>query len=286
MRKTSCCRRSRRSPGVGLVGIGGQQKPAIRVQVDPQALAARGIGLEDVRNVIGQANVDLPKGTLNSPRQTYTLNTNDQLLKPDAYDALIVAYRNGSPVRIRDIGKAIDGPENDLLAGWYNQNRAVILAIQRLPGANVIATVDRDQGAAAAAGGLHPAGDQGFDRLRPHQTIRASISDVQFTLMLTVALVVMVIFLFLRNLWATVIPAVTVPLSLVGTFAVLYVLGYSLDNLSLDGLDDRRRLRGRRCRRGHREHRAPSRRGPHAAARPRSRAPARSASPSFPSPCR
>ena len=129
--------------GVGLVGIGGQQKPAIRVQVNPQALAARGIGLEDVRNVIAQANVDLPKGTLNSPRQTYTLNTNDQLLKPDAYDDLIVAYRNGSPVRIRDIGKAIEGPENDLLAGWYNKQRAVILAIQRVPGANVIETVDR-----------------------------------------------------------------------------------------------------------------------------------------------
>src|ERR1700676_3737651 len=107
--------------GVGLVGIGGQQKPAIRVQVNPQALAARGIGLEDVRNVIGQANVDLPKGTLNSPRKTYTLNTNDQLLAPDAYNSLIIAYRNGSPVRVSDIGKAINGPENDLLAGWSNR---------------------------------------------------------------------------------------------------------------------------------------------------------------------
>src|SRR5271154_1736670 len=106
--------------GVGLVGIGGQQKPAIRVQVDPQALAARGINLEDVRNVLGQANVDLPKGTLNSPRQTYTINTNDQLLKPDDYNNLIVAYRSGSPVRIRDIGQAIEGPENDLIAGWQN----------------------------------------------------------------------------------------------------------------------------------------------------------------------
>src|SRR6202023_2780998 len=109
--------------GVGLVGIGGQQKAAVRVEVAPQALASRGLSLEDVRSVIAQANVDLPKGTLNSPRQTYTLNTNDQLLKPDAYDALIVAYRNGSPVRIRDIGKAIEAPENDLLAGWYNKQR-------------------------------------------------------------------------------------------------------------------------------------------------------------------
>src|ERR1700749_2582544 len=114
--------------GVGLVGIGGQQKPAIRVQVDPQALANRGIALEDVRNVLAQANVDLPKGTLNSPQQSYTLNTNDQLLKPNAYSNLIVAYRSGSPVRIRDIGKVIEAPENDLLAGWYNNQRGVILA--------------------------------------------------------------------------------------------------------------------------------------------------------------
>ncbi len=130
-------------PGVGLVGIGGQQKPAIRVQVNPQALADRGIGLEDVRSVIAGANVDLPKGTLNSPRVTYTLNTNDQLLKPAAYDDLIIAYRNGSPVRIRDIGTAIEGPENNLLAGWYGKQPAIILAVQRVPGANVIETVDR-----------------------------------------------------------------------------------------------------------------------------------------------
>ncbi len=222
--------------GVGLVGIGGQQKPAIRVQVDPQALAARGIGLEDVRAVLSQANVDLPKGTLNSPRQTYTLNTNDQLLNPKAYNELIVAYRNGSPVRIRDIGKAIDGPENDLLAGWFNQNRAVILGIQRQPGANVVATVDRIKALLPQLEASIPPAVKVSILSDRTQTIRASISDVQFTLMLTVALVVMVIFLFLRNLWATVIPAITVPLSLVGTFAVLYVLGYSLDNLSLMAL--------------------------------------------------
>ena len=130
--------------GVGLVGIGGQQKPAIRVQVNPQALAARGIGLEDVRNVLGRGQCRSAQGHAQQPaRQTYTLNTNDQLLKPDAYEDLIVAYRNGSPVRIRDIGTAIDGPENDLLAGWYDKQRAIILAIQRQPGANVIETVDR-----------------------------------------------------------------------------------------------------------------------------------------------
>ena len=222
--------------GVGLVGIGGQVKPAIRVQVNPQALAARGIGLEDVRNVIAQANVDLPKGTLNSTRQTYTLNTNDQLLKPEAYDALIVAYRNGSPVRISDIGKAIEGPENNLMAGWYNKQRAVILAIQRVPGANVIDTVDRIKALLPQLEASIPPAIKVTVAADRTTTIRAAVADVQFTLLLTVALVVMVIFLFLRNLWATVIPAVTVPLSLIGTFAVLYALGYSLDNLSLMAL--------------------------------------------------
>jgi multidrug efflux pump len=222
--------------GVGLVGIGGQQKPAIRVQVDPQALANRGISMEDVRNVLAQANVDQPKGTLNSPRQSYTLNTNDQLLKPDAYDDLIVAYRTGSPVRIRDIGKAIEGPENDLIAGWYNNKRAIVLAVQRQPGANVIETVDRIKTLLPQLqASLPPAIKINIISDRT-QTIRASVADVQFTLMLTVALVVMVIFLFLRNFWATIIPAVTVPLSLVGTFAVLYLMNYSLDNLSLMAL--------------------------------------------------
>src|SRR3982074_1598385 len=222
--------------GVGLVTVGGQQKPAIRVQVNPQALAARGIGLEDVRNVIGQANVDQPKGTLNSPRRTYTINTNDQLLNPDAYNQLIVAYRNGSPVRVQDIGTAVNAPENDLLAGWFNQQRAVILAIQRQPGANVIATVDRVKAMLPQLQAAIPKDVQVTIQSDRTQTIRASVSDVQFTLMLTITLVVMVIFVFLRNFWATVIPAVTVPLSLVGTFAVLYELGYSLDNLSLMAL--------------------------------------------------
>jgi len=223
-------------PGVGLVGIGGQQKPAIRVQVNPQALAARGIGLEDVRSVIAGANVDLPKGTLNSPRVTYTLNTNDQLLTPAAYEDLIIAYRNGSPVRIRDIGTAVEGPENDLLAGWYGKQSAIILAVQRVPGANVIETVDRIRALLPRLqASLPPAITVSIAADRT-LTIRAAVADVQFTLMLTVALVVMVIFLFLRNFWATIIPAVTVPLSLIGTFAILYVLGYSLDNLSLMAL--------------------------------------------------
>ena len=223
-------------PGVGLVGIGGQQKPAIRIRVNPQALAARGIGLEDVRSVIAGANVDLPKGTLNSPRVTYTLNTNDQLLTPSAYEALIIAYRNGSPVRIRDIGTAIEAPENDLLAGWYGKQPAVILAVQRVPGANVIETVDRIKALLPKLQASVPPAVKVTIAADRTATIRASVADVQFTLVLTVALVVMVIFLFLRNFWATIIPAVTVPLSLIGTFAVLYVLGYSLDNLSLMAL--------------------------------------------------
>jgi hydrophobe/amphiphile efflux-1 (HAE1) family protein len=223
-------------PGVGLVGIGGQQKPAIRVQLDPQALAARGINLEDVRTALGQANVDLAKGTLNSPRQTYTLNTNDQLLTADQYGDLIIAYRNGAPVHIRDVGRAVSAPENDLIAGWYNNQRAIVLPIQRQPGANVIATVNRIKAAMPVLQASIPPAIKVHIISDRTETIRASVSDVQFTLMLTVALVVMVIFVFLRNFWATVIPAVTVPLSLIGTFAVLYELGYSLDNLSLMAL--------------------------------------------------
>ena len=222
--------------GVGLVGVGGQQKPAIRIQVDPQALAARGINLEDVRTVLGQANVDLPKGTLNSPRQTYTLNTNDQLLKADDYANLVIAYQNGSPVRVRDIGRAISAPENDLIAGWSNQERAVLLVVQRQPGANVIETVDRVKAMLPVLQASIPPAVKVSIISDRTTTIRASVADVQFTLVLTVALVVMVIFLFLRNFWATVIPAVTVPLSLIGTFAVLYEFGYSLDNLSLMAL--------------------------------------------------
>ncbi|MGY4411241.1 multidrug efflux pump subunit AcrB [Bradyrhizobium sp. LB7.1] len=222
--------------GVGLIGIGGQQKPAIRVQVDPQALANRGIGLEDVRNVLMQANVDQPKGTLNSPHQTFTLGTNDQLLKPDAYKNLIVAYRNGAPVHVSDIGNVIEAPENNQIGAFVNKQPAIILAIQRQPGANVIQTVDLIKSQLPQLQAALPPGIKLNMLSDRTQTIRASVSDVQFTLLLTVALVVMVIFVFLRNFWATVIPAITVPLSLIGTFAALYALGYSLDNLSLMAL--------------------------------------------------
>ena len=189
-----------------------------------------------MRNVIAQANVNLPKGTLNSPTQSYTLNTNDQLLTAEDYDELIIAYRNGAPVRIRDVGKAISGPENNLVAGWFNKQRAIIMPVQRQPGANVVETVDRVKALLPQLEASIPAAIKVSILSDRTQTIRASIADVQFTLLLTVALVVMVIFLFLRTLWATIIPAVAVPLSLVGTFAALYVLGYSLDNLSLMAL--------------------------------------------------
>jgi hydrophobe/amphiphile efflux-1 (HAE1) family protein len=222
--------------GVGLVGIGGQQQPTVRVQVDPEALAARGINLEDVRTVLGQANVDLPKGQLNSPRQTFTFNTNDQLFKPDQYDNLIIAYRNGAPVRIRDIGHAISAGENELISAWYNKQPAILLSIQRQPGANVIETVQRIRAMLPVLEASIPPAVKISVVSDRTQTIRASVDDVQFTLLLTVALVVMVICIFLRNFWATVIPAVTVPLSLIATFAVLYELGYSLDNLSLMAL--------------------------------------------------
>jgi len=165
-----------------------RKRLAIRVQVNPQALAARGIGLEDVRNVISQANVDQPKGTLNSPRRTYTINTNEQLLTPDAYNSLIVAYRNGSPVHIKDIGAAINGPENDLLAGWFNQQRAIILAVQRQPGANVIATVDRVKAMLPQLQASIPKDIKVSILSDRTETIRASVSDVKFTLLLTVKL--------------------------------------------------------------------------------------------------
>jgi hydrophobe/amphiphile efflux-1 (HAE1) family protein len=222
--------------GVGQVGIGGQEKPAIRVQVNPQALASRGLSLEDVRTVLSGANVDLPKGTLTSLRQTFTLNTNDQLLKPEVYDNLIIAYRNGAPVRIRDVGQAIEAPENNLLAGWKDKQRAIILSVLRVPGANVIETVDNIKALLPQLEASIPPAIKVSIASDRTTTIRASVADVRFTLILTIALVVMVIFIFLRNFWATVIPGITVPLSLVGTFAVLYEFGYSLDNLSLMAL--------------------------------------------------
>jgi len=222
--------------GVALVLIAGAQKPAVRVEANPVALAGRGLSLEDVRAAIATTTLNAPKGTLTGPRQGYTIENNDQLFTAEAYRPVIIAWRNGSPVRLGDVATVVDGPEEGRGAGTYNGKRSIILIIQRQPGVNVIDTVERIKATLPRLqASIPPAIDMQIVTDRT-QTIRASVSDVQFTLILTIGLVVMVIFLFLRNLRATLIPSVTVPLSLIGTFAVMYPLGYSLDNLSLMGL--------------------------------------------------
>jgi hydrophobe/amphiphile efflux-1 (HAE1) family protein len=222
--------------GVSQVSIGGEQKRSVHVQVDPARLAAMGMTLEDVRSTLVNATVNSPKGSLDGPRQSYAIYDNDQLTSAKQYNDVILAYRNGAPVRVSDIGTAIDGPENARLAGWQNGHRGIQLLIFKQPGANVIDTVARIRQElprlqAAIPPSVHV--DTVMDRTL---TIQASVKDVQFTLILSISLVVMVIFLFLRNFWATLIPSVTVPLALVGTFAVMFLLGYSLDNLSLMAL--------------------------------------------------
>jgi multidrug efflux pump len=223
-------------PGVGLVSISGGQKPAVRIQANPTALASYGLSLEDLRNALAEANVDQAKGELDGKRQSYTIGANDQLIVGDEYKPIVIAYRNGGPVRVSDVANVIDGTENDQLAAWMNLTPAVIVNIQRQPGANIISVVDRIKKLLPQLQGSLPAGIK-FQILTDRtNTIRASVKDVEFELMLTIALVVMVIFLFLRNLAATVIPSVAVPLSIVGTFGVMYLLGYSLNNLTLMAL--------------------------------------------------
>jgi hydrophobe/amphiphile efflux-1 (HAE1) family protein len=222
--------------GVGLVTIEGNQKPAVRIQVNPSHLAALGLGLEDVRSAIGQANVNGPKGSFDGPRQAYTIAANDQILSADDYRRIIVAYKNGAPVRLADVGQVVDSVENTRLAAWYGDRPAVLVDIQRQPGANIIETVDRIKELLPRLEATMPPGvhvDIMSDRT---ETIRASVNDVQFTLVLTVILVVLVIFVFLRKLWATVIPSVALPLSLIGTFGIMALCGFSLDNLSLMAL--------------------------------------------------
>ena len=223
-------------PGVGLVTISGGQKPSVRIQANPTALASYGISLEQLRTVIGQVNVDQAKGQLQNNRQAYTINANDQLFKPEEYAATIIAYKNGNPVRLSDVATTIEGPENTYQAAWMNTTPAVILNIQRQPGANIIKVVDSINLRLKQLQANLPASVKVEVLTDRTNTIRASVADVQFELMLTVALVVMVIFLFLRTLAATIIPSIAVPLSLVGTFGVMYLLGYSLDNLSLMAL--------------------------------------------------
>jgi len=223
-------------PGVGIVGIGGLQSPSIHIQVNPAQLAAAGIDLEDVRAALTNATVDQPKGQLYGGQTAYALQTNDQLTSPKGFEDLILAYRNGAPIRVRDVGRAVAAPDDPTQAGWLNDKRSVLIAVQRQSGANVIQTVAAiKQALPQLQASLPPAIKVEIVSDRT-QTIRASVADVQFTLLLTIALVVGVIAVFLRRFWATVIPAVSVPISLIGTFAVMLVLGYSLDNLSLMAL--------------------------------------------------
>ena len=226
--------------GVGLVTIQGNQKPAVRVQVNPAAISALGLSLEDVRTILGQANVNAPKGSFEGPRQAFTIGSNDQIFSADAYKPIIVAYKNGAPIRLGNVANVIDGVENDQLGAWVSdkdgEQPAVLLDVQRQPGANIIQTVDRVKQllprlTASMPPSVHV--DVLADRT---ETIRASVHDVQFTLLLTVALVVLVMFLFLRKLWTTVITSIALPLSLIGTFGIMYLAGFSLDNLSLMAL--------------------------------------------------
>src|SRR5882672_6182551 len=222
--------------GVAQVSIGGQQKPAVRVQIDPQKIASLGLSLEDVRASLVNATTNSPKGTIDGTTRTFTIYDNDQVLKAEPWNDIIVAYKNGAPVRVRDIGQAIDGPENNKLSAWANGKPAILLPVYKQPGANVIDTVGKIEAALPRLRAAIPATIKIEVPVDRAQTIRAAIADIQFTLILSVALVVMVIFIFLRNLWATAIPSVTVPLALAATAALMYMLNYSLDNLSLMAL--------------------------------------------------
>ncbi|HTV34783.1 MAG TPA: efflux RND transporter permease subunit, partial [Methylocella sp.] len=223
-------------PGVGLVSIGGGQRPAVRIKFNPAALAAYGLNIDDLRTTIGNATVNIAKGSFDGPAQASTINANDQLTSIDGYNSLVIAYRNGAPVRISDIGLAVSGPENNKLGALANETPAIILSISRQPGANVIGVVDNiKQLLPTIVAGLPPSVTVTMMSDRT-TTIRASVADVEYELALAVALVVLVIFVFLRNLPATIIPSLSMPISLVGTFAAMYLLGFSLDNLSLMAL--------------------------------------------------
>ena len=222
--------------GVAQVIIGGQQKPSVRVQIDPAKLVAKGLSLEDVRAAINIATVDSPKGNIDGATRAYTIYANDQLLTADPWNDVIIAYRNGGPLRIRDIGQAVTGPEDAKQAAWANGKRGVFLVVFKQPGANVIDTVDKIKAALPRLVAAIPPAVKIEVISDRTTTIRAAVEDVQFTLLLTIFLVVMVIFAFLRSFWATVIPAVTVPLALLGACALMWIFGYTLDNLSLMAL--------------------------------------------------
>jgi multidrug efflux pump len=223
-------------PGVGLVSISGGQKPAVRIQANPTALSSYGLSLEDVRTALQQTSVNQAKGNFDGPQQSYQIDANDQILSDKDYKSIVVAYRNGAPVVLSDVATVVNGAENVKQAAWMNNVPAVIVNIQRQPGANIIQVVDRIKALLPQLQTTLPSAIQVSVLTDRTVTIRASVRDVQFSLMLTVALVVMVIFLFLRNISATIIPSVAVPLSLVGTLAVMYLVGYSLNNLTLMAL--------------------------------------------------
>jgi hydrophobe/amphiphile efflux-1 (HAE1) family protein len=222
--------------GVGQVFVGGGTRPAVRVQVNPMVLATRGLSLEDVRASLRAASINMPKGELSGERQSFVLKANDQLLKADDYRSLVIAYRNGAPVRLGDIGEVFESVEDVRASGLSNNEPAVVLVIFRQPGANVIATSDQIKALLPELRASIPPSIRIKIAADPTQTIRASVHDIQLTLALTIGLVVLVIFLFLRNVWATVIPSIAVPLSLLGTFGIMYLLGFSLDNFSLMAL--------------------------------------------------
>ncbi len=223
-------------PGVGLVSISGGQRPAVRIQADLRKLAAYGLNIDDLRTTLGNANVNTPKGNFDGPMRASTINANDQLMSAAAYRNLIIAYKNGSPVRLSDVANAVDGAQNDKLAAWMNLSPAVILNVQRQPGANVIEVVDNIKGLLPQLQASLPSAVDVSVLSDRTVTIRASVEDVEFELMLAVVLVVLVIFVFLRSARATIIPSLSVPLSLVGTFGAMYMLGFSLNNLSLMAL--------------------------------------------------
>ncbi len=223
-------------PGVGLVSISGGQKPAVRIQANPTALASYGMSLEDLRTALAAANVNQAKGVLDGPRQSFTIGANDQLNSSSQYNNVVVAYKDGAPVRLSDVAAAVDSAENIKQAAWMNTTPAVVVNIQRQPGSNIISVADRVKVLLKQLQSSLPAAVKVQILTDRTETIRASVADVQFEMMLTIGLVVLVIFLFLRNLSATVIPSVAVPLSLVGTFGVMYLLGYSLNNLTLMAL--------------------------------------------------
>ena len=237
-----------RIQGVGLVNVNGAQKPSVRIQVDPQKLRTLGLGLEDIRGVIATMTVSQPTGTIDGEKQAFNIYTNDQLLKAAPWNDIVLAWKNGAPIKVRDVGVAVDGPENMKLAAWafagpaldkdstVKNDRAIVISVTKLPGSNVIDTVNRINAAMPRLQASMPPAIRVNTMMDRTQNIRASVRDVEFTLLLSIALVVAIIFVFLRNVAVTVIPSLTVPLALLGTAAIMYLLNYSLDNLSLMAL--------------------------------------------------